>query len=103
MTATLRLWGTLAYASDAIVKREVKEFAKRVIDQMHARLAAGYYDMPKPKPEDYQSHAEYAEREARKRNGGSRIPEDPKQRQAWAHELAIKNGWTVTRQPGEEA
>mgnify|MGYP001592309045 CR=1 FL=1 len=30
MTAKLRLWGTLAYASDAIVKREVKEFAKRV-------------------------------------------------------------------------
>ena len=30
MKPTLRLWGTLAYASEAVVKREVKEFAERL-------------------------------------------------------------------------
>lgn len=70
-----------------------KEFAKRIIAEMRAKLAAGHYDMPKTKTEDYEGYAEYAEKQARKRNGGSTIPEDPAERKAWARQQAIRQGW----------
>jgi hypothetical protein len=78
------------------------DYAKRVIAEMRAKLAAGYYNMPKPQASDYVSHAEFAETEAAKRNGVTTMPEDPTDRPAWARQMAIKNGWVRARQPGEE-
>ena len=76
------------YAALAAEAAEDPNFARRVIDEMHAKLDAGAFKMPETKGEavvDYRTAAEARARTRNRRHDPDPGPDHPEERKAWVH------------------